>query len=206
MNTDKTNPFYLELESQGITNKRVLSAICSLPRELFVAPELRESAYINAPLPIDCGQTISQPFIVAYMTEQLELKPTDKVLEIGTGSGFQAAVLAQLVHGVYTIETYSKLSHRAQQILNKLGYQKIKYQIGDGKLGWSEFAPFDKIIVTALAQKIPAKLIEQLKNDGKMILPLDLDNGEQYLFLITKSSEGKIKKRKLIPVRFVPLL
>ena len=126
---------YPQLETRGITNKKVLSAIRNLPRELFVAPELRTSAYINAPLPIACGQTISQPFIVAYMTEQLELKPTDKVLEIGTGSGFQAAVLAQLVQEVYTVEVYPELSRQAQQVLEKLGYQNIKYQVGDGKLG-----------------------------------------------------------------------
>src|SRR5437764_12559910 len=134
---------YPQLENQGITDKKVLKAIRCLPRELFVAPELDKSAYINAPLPIDCGQTISQPFIVAYMTEQLELKPTDKVLEIGTGSGFQAAVLAQLVQEVYTVEVYPELSHQAQQVLEKLGYHNIKYKVGDGKLGWPEFAPFE---------------------------------------------------------------
>ena len=126
---------YLQLENQGITDKKVLKAIRCLPRELFVAPELGKSAYINAPLPIDCGQTISQPFIVAYMTEKLELKETDKVLEIGTGSGFQAAVLAQLAHEVHTVEVYQKLSYQAQQVLNKLGYKNIKYRVGDGKMG-----------------------------------------------------------------------
>ena len=126
---------YPQLEAQGITNKKVLSAIRNLPRELFVAPELHTNAYINAPLPIDCGQTISQPFIVAYMTEQLELKPTDKVLEIGTGSGFQTAALAQLVQEVYTIEVYPELSRQAQQVLEKLGYKNIKYKVGDGKAG-----------------------------------------------------------------------
>jgi protein-L-isoaspartate(D-aspartate) O-methyltransferase len=126
---------YPHLETEGITDKRVLKVIRHLPRELFIAPELSKSAYINAPLPIDCGQTISQPFIVAYMTEQLELKPTDKVLEIGTGSGFQAGVLAQLVHEVYTVEVYPELSQQAQKMLNKLGYKNIKYRIGDGKSG-----------------------------------------------------------------------
>ena len=197
---------YPQLENQGITNKKVLSAIRNLPRELFVAPELQASAYINAPLPIACGQTISQPFIVAYMTEQLELKPTDKVLEIGTGSGFQAAVLAQLVQEVYTVEVYPELSQKAQQVLEKLGYKNIEYKVGDGKLGWPEFAPFEAIIITAVAQELPSLLLEQLKVGGRMILPLELDNGEQYLFLVNKTSEGKIIKRKLIPVRFVPLL
>ena len=197
---------YPQLEIQGITNKKVLSAIRNLPRELFVAPELHTNAYINAPLPIDCGQTISQPFIVAYMTEQLELKPTDKVLEIGTGSGFQTAVLAQLVQEVYTIEVYPELSHKAQQVLEKLGYKNIKYKFGDGKAGWQEFAPFDAIIITAVAKELPSLLLEQLKVGGRMILPLEVDNGGQYLFLITKLSAGKIIKRKLIEVRFVPLL
>jgi protein-L-isoaspartate(D-aspartate) O-methyltransferase len=132
---NKKNVPYPELESQGITDKKVLEAIRHLPRELFVAPKLRKNAYINAPLPIACGQTISQPFIVAYMTEKLELKATDKVLEIGTGSGFQAGVLAQLVHQVYTIEVYPELTEQARQVLNELGYQNIKYKIGDGKEG-----------------------------------------------------------------------
>ena len=126
---------YPQLENQGITDKKVLKAIRCLPRELFVAPELDKSAYINAPLPIDCGQTISQPYIVAYMTEQLELKPTNKVLEIGTGSGFQAGVLAQLVQEVYTVEKHEKLSKQAQKILTELGYKNVKYLIGDGKEG-----------------------------------------------------------------------
>jgi len=126
---------YPQLENQGITDKKVLKAIRCLPRELFVAPELGKSAYINAPLPIDCGQTISQPYIVAYMTEQLELKPTNKVLEIGTGSGFQAGVLAQLVQEVYTVEVYLKLSQKAQRVLKKLGYQNIRYKVGNGKEG-----------------------------------------------------------------------
>jgi len=197
---------YPQLEIQGITNKKVLSTIRNLPWELFVASELHTNAYINAPLPIDCGQTISQPFIVAYMTEQLELKPTDKVLEIGTGSGFQTAALAQLVQEVYTIEVYPELSHKAQQVLEKLGYKNIKYKVGDGKAGWQEFVPFDAIIITAVAKELPSLLLEQLKIGGKMILPLELDNWEQYLFLVNKTSEGKIIKRKLIPVRFVPLL
>ena len=140
------------------------------------------------------------------MTEQLELKPTDKVLEIGTGSGFQAAVLAQLVQEVYTVEVYPELSCQAQQVLEKLGYQNIKYQVGDGKLGWPEFAPFEVIIITAVAQELPSLLLEQLKVSGRMILPLELSKGEQYLFLVDKTSEEKITKRKLIPVRFVSLL
>ena len=197
---------YPELENQVIIDKKVLNAIRCLPRELFVAPELIKSAYVNAPLPINCGQTISQPFIVAYMTEKLELKPTDKVLEIGTGSGFQAAVLSQLVQEVYTIEIYQELSQQTQELLEKLGCKNIKYKVENGKLGWPEYAPFDAIIITAVASEVPLLLLEQLKVGGRMILPLELDSGEQYLVLITKSLEGKVTKRKLIPVRFVPLL
>jgi len=197
---------YPQLETEGIKDQKVLKAIRHLPRELFVAPELSKNAYINTPLPIDCGQTISQPFIVAYMTEQLALKETDKVLEIGTGSGFQTAVLAQLVSEVYTVEVYPELSQKAQKLLDKLGYQKVKYRIGDGKLGWKEWAPFDKIIITAVALEIPPLLVEQLKVGGKMILPLTNSLGEQYLILLTKSQTGKIELKQLIPVRFVPLL
>lgn len=181
------NPYpYLEL--QGITNQKVLQAIRSLPRELFVPWELQEEAYFDSALPIDCGQTISQPFIVAYMTEKLELKETDKVLEIGTGSGFQAAVLAQLVKEVYTIEIYEDLTKKARQILNKLGFQNVKYKIGDGKEGWEEFAPYDAIIITALAQEIPSFLLEQ------------------YLVLVKKLGENKVEQQRLIQVRFVPLV
>jgi len=196
---------YPHLELQGITNQKVLQTVRSLPRELFVPPECHEVAYCDSALPIDCGQTISQPFIVAYMTEKLELKETDKVLEIGTGSGFQAAVLAQLAKEIYTIEIYEKLSRKTQQVLAKLGFQNIHYKIGDGKKGWSEFAPFDKIIITALAKEIPSLLLKQLKVGGKMILPLELETEGQYLVLVKKITEDKIEKQKLIQVRFVDL-
>jgi protein-L-isoaspartate(D-aspartate) O-methyltransferase len=196
---------YSQLEILGITNKKVLQTIRNLPRKLFVPKDYQEFAYQDTPLPIACGQTISQPFIVAYMTEKLELKPTDKVMEIGTGSGFQTAVLAQLVKEVYTIEIYHQLTEEAQKLLTKLGYKNIQYKVGDGKLGWPEFAPFEAIIITAVSQELPSLLLKQLKIGGKMILPLELENGEQYLFLITKPLAEKIIKKKLIPVRFVPL-
>ncbi|CAI2188697.1 6244_t:CDS:2 [Funneliformis geosporum] len=173
---------YYFYKTQGITNKKILRVIRHLPRELFVSDQYCQIAYENSPLPIGCGQTISQPFIVVYMTEKLELKKTDKVLEIGTGSGFQTGVLAQLTHQVYTIETYAKLSRQAQ------------------------LTPFNKIIVTAVAQEIPSLLVGQLKMGGKMILPLELSDGEQYLILLSKLMENKIKQERLIPVRFVPLL
>ncbi|MCE8163630.1 MAG: protein-L-isoaspartate(D-aspartate) O-methyltransferase [Candidatus Moeniiplasma glomeromycotorum] len=197
---------YPQLETEGIKNQKILQAIRRLPRELFVSENFKESAYVNSPLPIDCGQTISQPFIVAYMSEKLSLKNTDKVLEIGTGSGFQTAVLAQLVSEVYTVEIYPELGQKAQRLLNKLGYQNIKYRIGDGKLGWENFAPFDKIIITAATLEIPFLLVKQLKIGGKMLLPLANNWGEQDLILITKIQTGKIAQKQLIPVRFVPLL
>ena len=198
-----------QLEARGIKDLLVLQAIRNLPRELFVSKELRENAYQDTALPIDCGQTISQPYIVAYMTEQLELKPTNKVLEIGTGSGFQTGVLAQLVQEVYTIEKYEKLSEQSQKILTKLGYKNVKYRIGDGKLGWKEAAPFEAIIITAAAQEIPPLLLHQLKVGGRMILPLELELDGQYrqdLFLIKKTSSEKLEYIPLIPVKFVPLL
>ena len=196
---------YPQLEAQGITNRKVLRALRSLPRELFVLEEYQALAYENSPLPINCGQTISQPFIVAYMTEQLELKPTDKVLEIGTGSGFQTGVLAQLVQEVYTIEFFPELSQSAQQRLEKLGYRNIKYKVGDGKLGWAEFAPFEAMLITATTSEIPALLLQQLKGGGKMILPLAWSNGEQYLVLVNKLVSGKVKFKLLMPVKFVTL-
>ncbi|WNE41944.1 MAG: Protein-L-isoaspartate O-methyltransferase [Mycoplasmataceae bacterium] len=197
---------YPHLEVQGIKEKKVLKVIRSLPRELFVSQELKEIAYIDSALPICCKQTISQPFIVAYMTEKLELKPNDNVLEIGTGSGFQTGVLSQLVQEVYTVEIHNELSKQAQQTLSKLGLQSIKYKIGDGKKGWQEFAPFDKIIVTALAQEIPLDLINQLKIGGKMILPLKVSENEDFLFLINKLENNKLEKKQLIQIRFVNLV
>lgn len=140
------------------------------------------------------------------MTEKLQLQATDTVLEIGTGSGFQAAVLAQLVQKVYTIEVHAELSQTAQKLLNKLGYQNVNYRVGDGKEGWNDYAPFDKIILTAVAKEIPTKLVKQLKIGGKLILPLQVNFFEQDLVLITKLTAGKIKQEKLPPVRFVPLV
>lgn len=197
---------YPYLEEQGIRSYEVLKAVRSLPRELFVPQELRELAYLDSSLPISCGQTISQPFIVAYMTEKLELELDDNVLEVGTGSGFQAGVLAQLAWKVYTVEIYKELSKKAQLVLDKLGFRNINYKIGDGKEGWGEFAPFDKIIVTALAQEIPLNLVDQLKDGGKMILPLRVDEGNDCLFLVDKLSSGKLEKEQLVQVRFVDLV
>lgn len=195
-----------QLEERGIKNPQVLSAIRQVPRELFVPPSQQALAYADCALPIDCGQTISQPYIVAYMTEKLQLNPTDIVLEVGTGSGYQTAVLAQLVREVYTIEIYSELSQKAQKLLTKLGYQNIFYQVGNGSLGWPEKKEFETIILTAASKQIPNSLLKQLKNGGRMILPLKFSSGEQWLSLVNKSEQGEVSYKTLLPVRFVPLL
>jgi len=177
-----------------------------VPQEAFVAFQHQKDAYGDFPLPIDCQQTISQPYIVAYMTEKLKVRPTDKVLEIGTGSGFQTAVLAQLANEVYTIELHQKLSQKAKNLLTKLGYYNIFYKIGDGKEGWKEQAFFDKIILTAAVKENPSNLLEQLAKGGKMILPLEDKEGSQRLVLIDKIDNEQLKYQKLISVRFVPSL
>ncbi|MBN2103730.1 protein-L-isoaspartate(D-aspartate) O-methyltransferase [bacterium] len=192
----------IQIERRGIRDESVLRAMRSVPRHLFVPSNLIRSAYTDQPLPIGHNQTISQPYIVAYMTEALHLKKEDKVLEIGTGSGYQAAVLAEIADSVYTIEIVEPLAKSAQKKLDKLGYKNIFCKAGDGYLGWPEAAPFDAIIITAAPPRIPTPLIEQLKEGGRMILPV----GEWYqeLVLITKR-DGKITKKKLLPVRFVPM-
>jgi protein-L-isoaspartate(D-aspartate) O-methyltransferase len=194
-----------QLEGRGIKDPQVLSAIRQVPRELFVPPSQQELAYADCALPIDCRQTISQPYIVAYMTETLQLNPTDIMLEIGTGSGYQTAVLAQLVKEVYTIEIYPELSQKAQKLLTSLGYQNIFYQVGDGSLGCLEKKEFDAIILTAASKQISSSLLKQLKSGGRMILPLETE-GVQKLCLVSKSLKGEISHQWLLPVRFVPLL
>ena len=195
-----------QLENRGIKDQKVLRAIRQVPRELFVPENQRKFAYADSALPIDYGQTISQPFIVAYMVEKLQLQPNDKVLEIGTGSGFQTAVLAQLAKEVYTIEIYPELSQKAQKLLTQLGYQNIFYHQGDGSLGWPEKKEFAAIILTAASKHIPNPLLKQLKIGGRMILPLEIASGEQVLYLVKKLTPEKIQSLPLLPVRFVPLL
>ena len=192
-----------QLKVRGIKDKRVLEAMEKVERHRFVPDDLKLNAYDDEPLPIGSGQTISQPYIVAYMTEILELKGEERVLEIGTGSGYQAAVLAELVERVYTVEVYEKLAQRARWILSRLGYSNIQYKIGDGTLGWKENAPYDAIIVTAAPAKTPDSLKEQIKDGGRMIVPVG--QTFQNLFLHEKSGQ-KIEKRKLLAVRFVPLI
>jgi protein-L-isoaspartate(D-aspartate) O-methyltransferase len=194
-----------QLISRGIRDRGVLNAMARIPRHLFVDRSLSRSAYGDHPLPIGEGQTISQPYVVALMTEALELKPTDRVLEIGTGSGYQAAVLAEVVREVYTIEIRKKLKERASRLLAGLGYKNIKTKHGDGYFGWEEYAPFDAIIITASANHIPPPLIKQLKNGGRLIIPLGSTVYYQVLTLVTKRGE-ELDVRQMGRVAFVPMV
>ena len=193
------------LRKQGIHDTRVLRAMELVPRVAFVQEAFVEQAYEDSALPIACGQTISQPFIVAYMTQKLGLEPGDKVLEIGTGSGYQAAVLSHLCRHVYTIERYKELQKSASNQFEKLGFKNVTTIIGDGWLGWPPQAPFDRIIVTAAAPSVPGALLEQLKAGGRMILPLGETRETQFLTQIDKTEDG-VEQKELIPVRFVPLV
>jgi protein-L-isoaspartate(D-aspartate) O-methyltransferase len=184
---------------------RVLEAIASVPREMFVDPDEIDYAYANIPLPIGYGQTISQPFIVALMTDLLQPEPDDVVLEIGTGSGYQAAVLAQLVKQVYSIEIIEELATSARACLERLGIENVCVRHGDGHLGWPEHAPFDGIIVTAAAPAVPDPLLEQLAPGGRMVVPVDDRMDGQDLLLIEKSEKGEVSSRSILPVAFVPL-
>jgi protein-L-isoaspartate(D-aspartate) O-methyltransferase len=184
---------------------RVAAAIGKVPRERFVPAEYARYAYDNRPLPIGHEQTISQPFIVALMTELVDPKPTDRVLEIGTGSGYQAAVLAELVARVYTIEIVHPLGERAAEVLKALGYRNVEVRIGDGYLGWPEAAPFDAIVVTAAPDHMPQPLIEQLAPGGRLIAPVGGRFGIQQLQLLCKDAKGGIVTRSVLDVRFVPL-
>ena len=187
----------------GITDARVRAAMGKVPRHLFMPPELRPRAYDNCALPIGQGQTISQPFVVAFMTEQLDLQPTDRVLEIGTGSGYQVAVLAELAGEVFTIEIVATLAQRAGAELKQLGYANVHLRAGDGYLGWPEAAPFDAIIVTCAPEQQPQPLIEQLRDGGRMIIPIWPD-GDQKLVLFHKQGR-QLEERAVLPVRFVPM-
>jgi protein-L-isoaspartate(D-aspartate) O-methyltransferase len=191
-----------QLRARGITDPLVLAAMLKVPRHLFVPSGIVNSAYEDTALPLTHGQTISQPFIVAYMTQALELKGGEKVLEIGTGSGYQAAVLAEIVKEVYTIEILPELAKRAEEVLTSLGYKNIHFRTGDGYLGWPEYAPFDAIIVTAAPDHVPQPLVDQLKRGGRMIIPLG--RIDQKLLVIEKGDTG-ITRRSTIPVRFVPM-
>lgn len=192
-----------QIEARGIKDKNVLEAMRMVARHKFVSEDMKSFAYNDEPLPIGEGQTISQPYIVAYMTEMLHLKKEERVLEVGTGSGYQAAILAEIAREVYTIEIIESLSLKAQEVLKELGYTNIYFKIGDGSFGWREHAPYDAIIVTAAPEKIPDALREQLKISGRMIIPVGMTF--QELVLITREKR-KFKKKRLLPVRFVPLI
>jgi len=192
-----------QLKARGISDERVLNAMNKVPREEFVPPDSRAGSYEDGPLPIGYGQTISQPYIVAFMTEQLRLKPSDRVLEIGTGSGYQAAILAELMSEVYSIEIVEPLAKNAEATLRRLGYENVHVKIGDGYKGWPEAAPFDAIIVTCAPDKVPQPLVDQLKDDGRMVIPVG-DRFAQELYLLEKKN-GQLKQSATLPVRFVPM-
>jgi len=184
----------------------VMAAMSRVPRPRFVSPPLAASAWDNRPLPIGEGQTISQPFIVALMTDLLELRAGDSVLEFGTGSGYQAALLAELVANVYTIEIVAPLGRKAAATLAALGYRNINTRIGDGYAGWREYAPYDAIMVTAAAPEVPAALIEQLRPGGRLVIPVSGSAEVQALLLLHKQADGRTLSRRVLPVRFVPLV
>ena len=192
-----------QLRPRGIDDPQVLRVMAKVPREKFVAKELEASAYEDRPLPIGFGQTISQPYIVAFMTQALKPKSTDRVLEIGTGSGYQAAVLGELVAEVYSIEIVRPLAQRAATVLNALGYKNVLVKGGDGYKGWPEHAPFDSIIVTAAPDHIPQPLVEQLKEGGRMVIPVGKTYAQQLKVLEKRG--GAVKETAVIPVKFVPL-
>jgi protein-L-isoaspartate(D-aspartate) O-methyltransferase len=192
-----------QLMPRGINDARVLAAMAKVPREEFVPPDSRAASYEDGPLPIGYGQTISQPYIVAFMTEQLRPKPSDRVLEVGTGSGYQAAILAELVSDVYSIEIVEPLAKNAETTLQQLGYKNVHLRIGDGYKGWPEEGPFDAIIVTCAPDKVPQPLVDQLKDGGRMVIPVG-ERFAQQLYLLEKKN-GQLKQSATLPVRFVPM-
>ncbi len=198
----RATSIYLNKET---LDPRVMQAINTVPRHALVPDRQRPYAYLNRPLPIGYGQTISQPYIVAIMTDLLNSHPEHKILEVGTGSGYQAAILSQLVRQVYTIEIVEPLGERAKRDLTELGYDNIEIRIGDGYYGWKQNAPFDGIVVTAAASHIPPPLIQQLKPGGRMIIPVGSAFLTQQLLLVIKNAEGNVTTRQILPVRFVPL-
>ena len=193
-----------QIIKRGVTDRRVITAIKRVERHLFVPENYKSMAYDDRPLPIGHGQTISQPFIVAYMTDILDLKSSDRVLEIGTGSGYQAAVLAEICDRVYTIEVLPPLGERAESLLSKLGYGNVVFKIGDGYKGWKEYAPFDAIIVTCSPTHIPEDLQNQLAEGGRMIIPVGERYVQQLVYLV--KNEGRLERKAVLPVSFVPMV
>ena len=201
--TARARMVHEQLRARGIRDQAVLAAMARVPRHRFVPPSQRELAHADHPLPIGFDQTISQPYIVAYMTEMADIAPDEKVLEIGTGSGYQAAILAELAREVYTIEIVPELAARARTVLHELGYENVHARTGDGYAGWREHAPFDAIVVTAAPDHVPPALVEQLAVNGRMIIPVGA--GEQEMRVITRTARGVVEQRTM-PVRFVPLV
>ncbi|MFH1782489.1 MAG: protein-L-isoaspartate(D-aspartate) O-methyltransferase [Candidatus Omnitrophota bacterium] len=201
---ERENMIKAQIERRGVKDRRVLDAMLKVERHRFVPSEFTKMAYTDGPLPIGFDQTISQPYIVALMTELGNIKESDNVLEIGTGSGYQAAILGELAKEVYTIEIIPELAENAERSLKELGYENVFVKAGDGYLGWEEHAPYDIIIVTASPPEIPEKLVEQLKDGGRMVIPVG-EEWRQVLRLLIKES-GKIVEKDIIPVRFVPMV
>jgi len=192
-----------QIVMRGVVEERVLAAMRKVPREEFVPAEFRAESYTDRPLPIGYDQTISQPFIVAFMTEELRPQPTDRVLEIGTGSGYQAAILAELVAEVYSIEIIEPLKKNAEATLQRLSYKNVHVKAGDGYKGWPEHAPFDSIIVTCAPERVPQPLVDQLKEGGRMIIPVGAKFAQE-LYLLEKK-DGRLEQSAVLPVRFVPM-
>jgi protein-L-isoaspartate(D-aspartate) O-methyltransferase len=194
-----------QLHARGVEDERVLEAFREVPREVFVEPGLEQVAYTDAPLPIGESQTISQPYVVALMVEALEIRPSDRVLEVGAGSGYAAAILSRLAAEVYAIERHPSLAREARERIDRLGYDNVKIRAGDGTLGWPEAAPFDAILVSAGGPDVPLALIEQLARGGRIAIPVGTSS-EQELIRITKSEGGRLRTQNLGPVMFVPLI
>lgn len=192
------------MELRGVKDPRVLAALRQVSRERFVPEELQPQAYADRALPIGYGQTISQPYIVALMTELLELRGTEKILEIGTGSGYQTAILAELAKEVFSIEIVPELAERAAAILKKLGYVNVRTRVGDGRFGWPEEAPYDAILVACAPEDVPPSFVDQLKEGGRLVIPLGMAAKPQQLMLMIKQ-EGKLERRPVLPVSFVPM-
>jgi protein-L-isoaspartate(D-aspartate) O-methyltransferase len=202
---DERMQFLLTLRRRGIADQAVLRAMDEVPRERFVSREMARNAYADHAMPIDCGQTISQPYVVAYMTEQLGVLPHHRVLEVGTGSGYQAAVLSRLAREVLSIERYRTLAEQARGRLRDLGYDNVEVIVGDGLAGVPDRAPFDRILVTAAAEEVPQTLVDQLGEGGAMVLPVGPHDGPQYIVKLTRTA-ADLTRESLIGVRFVPLL
>ena len=200
------NDLIKELKEKGIVDKNILDAIKRVPRELFVNKTSVQCAYEDNALPVECGQSISQPYVVAYMIDCLKLKKTDKVLEVGTGTGYQAAIISYLCQKIYTVEIFNELLFRAKNNTEKLKIKNIIYKLGNGVNGWEEKILFDAIIVSAASEEIPSKLLQNLKNNGKLIIPMKYSFENQKLILIKKKGENNFEKEELFDVKFVPLL